>query len=199
MSVVRLHSFGPVHHFVRFRGEALGLYLGTAEVSPRVDVTPYTLGVMNDLAGRQTAYQDVDDGEEHAVASVLNNVDIAVFKRVRDRVDHLADPNTHGFDDRHRRGSMVRGYGDFQLILIYEFTGVLPAHPQADVDMQQGRIYASCPFVAYREDASKTRITEYACTFLCKSLYNPGLRGFQLYSEKSADFGTLAPIQVAYP
>lgn len=188
------HALGTIHHFVRFRGEAAALYLGTAEVTPLVDGEPMLLEVKNDLAGRQLGIQDVDDGERHTVSTVINRFDFTTWKRVSDRYYHLGTVASRGLDDKNKRGSLIRGIGDFQLILLYDFTAVAPTHPLATAEQPVGRLYYSANPVVWKEDPSATRVMAIPVSFRCESIYDPSTRSFGLYTEDPAKFGNLGTI-----
>ena len=188
------HTLGPGHVYVRFRGNTEGNYVGTAEVAPVIEVEQPKLMVMNDLAGRTYPFQKVEDGERHTYTVVLNKFDYAVWKGVRDTYYHQLSIINHGSDDRFKRGSLHMGIGDFQLIHVHDFTGVLPAHPLAQVDEPVGRLYCSAELVGYKEDPSANRVQTIAAVFRCDALYDSSTRRFNLYTEVAANFGLLTPI-----
>lgn len=190
----QLQTLGTVWHYVRFRGQSIASFLGTAEVTPVIQAEPAKLRVQNDIAGRTMGIQDVYDGERHVVNTVLNRFDYAVWKACRDSYYHLASITNHGVDDRYKRGSLLRGIGDFQLILVYDFTGVAPAHPLATADQPVGRMYYSAVLDGWGEDAGATKVQAMPCTFGCESVYDPSTRSFGLYTEVAANFGTLGTL-----
>jgi hypothetical protein len=189
-----VHTLGPAHIFVRFRGESTALYLGTSETAPRIDKDPLALEVKNDLSSRQAPFQLVDDGEVHSYTTVLTRYDYAVMKRVLDRYYHTGAVATMGRDDRFKRGSLVLGIGDFQLVHVNDFTGVSPTHPLALPEQPAGRLYYSAVVSKAAEDAGATRAVFQPISFACNAVYDPNTRVFGLFTEDPSAFGSLAPI-----
>lgn len=216
MASARLHPLGCTHLYVAFRpeGRTTGaafdatqgpVYLGTAESSPVVDAQQFYAGIKADRSGRTADWLLFDDGEEHVVSLVLNRFSGGVWRQVRDRHHHRLRSDTHGRDDRLKRGSVVQYSGDFQLYLRHEFTGFDPIHPGAVAeipgidsfftpygftDSEPGRRYYSVVLQAFREDRTESRIDAVAASFRCTPLYDPGTKTFTLYSE-FADYSSL--------
>lgn len=175
---------GPIHHYVRFRGATPFLYLGTAEVSPLVDINHSYLPVVNDLYSRTNSLDDVYDGSEHLVTTNLNRFDLAVWRRCRDPQSHSATLADHGIDAAVEVGSRTRGIGDFELVLINGFFGT----SAATADLSQGRLYYSSMVGNAREDAAGTRVLSVAVRFDCKAARDAVTGEFKLYTENLSSY-----------
>ena len=189
-----VQTLGPGHVFVRFRGNSTANYLGTAEIAPRIEKQYGSLEVKNDLASRQFPFQRVDDGEIHVYSCVLSRYDYLIMRALQDRYAHQAAFTNQGIDSRFKRGSLVMGIGDVQLIHVNDFTGVQPTHPLATADQPPGRLYYSANLMTAADDAGATRANFIPLVFQCDALYDPTTRQFFLYSEVPSNFGSLGPI-----
>lgn len=169
---------GPIHHYVRFRGASQFLYLGTAETSPLVDSDPVYIPVYNDRKSRSKPMQKIYDGSSDAVTTVLNRLDLAVWRRCKDPQTHSSLLADQGYDSPLEIGSLVMGIGDFELALIHGFYGTANATP----DLTQGRLYYNAVVGNSREDAAGTRVLSVAARFDCDSTIN-ALGNFPLYTE----------------
>jgi hypothetical protein len=177
------HTPGPILHYVRFRGAAAFLYLGTAEVSPVDDGDPAYLPVMNDRKSRTKPMQKIYDGTSAAVTTLINHLDLAVWRRVRDAQSHSAAPADYGIDGKLELGALTMGVGDFQIAFINSFYGT----SQASADLPQGRLYYSAVVGNYQETPGGTRAWGAAVRFDCDSFLAPygdaNAGDFPLYTE----------------
>lgn len=192
----RVQTLGPGHVYIKFRGDMTGVlesvysYLGTCETCPVVEIDQPKLPVMNDLAGRTFPFQKVEDGEQHLVTLVLNKFDYTVWRRAYDTYHHLTLITNHGIDDRYKRGSLHMGIGDFQLLLVNDFSGVAPFHPLAQADQPIGRLYFSAELVKAKEDPSANRAQTIAAAFRCDGIWDSSSRSFFTYTETSSGIGS---------
>lgn len=178
------HTPGPIYHYVRFRGSSAFLYLGTAEVSPLVDADPSYLPVMNDRKSRTKAMQFIYDGDSHAVTTMLNHLDLVVWRRTRDAMTHSQVAADYGVDGNLELGALVMSVGDFQLALINGFYGTA----NASADLPQGRLYYSARVGNHQETPGGTRVLGAAVRFDCDSFLDsvsgsPTAGSFPLYTE----------------
>jgi len=104
------HVTGPVHHYVAPFGLGDPLYLGTAEVQPRVQVSNARKQIMNDIAGTSLAAQEKDDGQIAAIGVLLNRFSQTTLFALR----------PSGFQARFSRGQLVYGYKTFALWMVFE-------------------------------------------------------------------------------
>lgn len=185
---------GAGHWWARPRGQTTALYFGTTVANAKWQSNRPMNDVMNDLAGRQVRFQATYDGEVGTVTGVWNRFDWVTWRTIREMARTVQGVGTtSGQDSRLARGQLVLGAADFQLVWVPEFA-IAPTSPQLNTDAPAGRIWFSCSIVTYTDDSQATRVEDLGVVFATDNIYNPTTRGFGLYSENVADFGTLAPI-----
>jgi len=179
---------GPIDIYIRLR-TGTAFYLGTAATAPKVTAQPAYLNVPNDLMGRTYPAIRLADGEAHFVSLVANRIDYSGYQIIRDaaRIGGQVGP---GAMPLLKRGAVMTGVNDFQLILTYSYFGTVLATP----DLPPGRIYFSSLLEDYEESTEGTKILDVALTFRCDSILNPVTRNASLYSEAAVDIGVLPAV-----
>lgn len=160
------HTLGPIHHYVRFRGASQFVYLGTAETSPLVDGDPSYLPVYNDIKSRTKPAQLIYDGSSEQITTVLNRLDLAVWRRCKDPQTHSSLLADQGYDSPLEVGSLVMGLGDFEVALVHGFYGTA----NATADLTQGYLYYNARVGNFQENSAGTRAFSAAVRFDCDSV-----------------------------
>lgn len=195
MAGSNLFTPGPINIWTRFHSgpgafETTAAYLGTCIMAPEPESEFYNLPVMNDLSGRSVPFQVVQDGEKDMVVLVMNRFDITVARRIRALRGGGA---ALGQESGYARGTLMLGITDFQLILVNAYAGTA-AKGTTPADLNYGRMYYSGNCLKYKESTQGTRTLEIALAIECNNIFNILTRGFGLYTETQAEFGTLAPL-----
>ncbi len=199
---------GPIPLFVLFRGASTANYLGTCITAPESEDEKFKIEVMNDLSGRSTPFQLVQDGEKWMVYATMNRFDMKVIEKIRALEsgggdgagalnligNTIAGPTTLtpglGSESATARGTLVIGVSDFQLIALNSYYGT----PSAGLfvggvsDLPYGRMYYSCNMRKYKESTVGSRVLDVAMAFECQNVYNQATRGFNLYTEDPSKF-----------
>ena len=118
-SFPEIHVTGPVHHYIQTIGGAFW-YLGTAEITPQMQIRRYTSKVMNDNAGKTLPIQKTYDGEAATVSVALSQ--FSKFAEEQLQASGIAG-GVHfvaGQDTRWGRGSLVYGKSTFKLWQVYD-------------------------------------------------------------------------------
>lgn len=196
--MIGVRTPGPIHLFARFRNSATGFYMGTCVAAPEPEAEKFKIPVMNDLSGRSVPFQLIQDGEIHMVMATMNRFDMFVIQNVRN-VESGAPPTAAsanpalGIETGFARGTLSIGVSDFELIFTNQYFNTAAQGPGI-TDLPAGRRYYSCNLRKYKESTVGTRVLEVAVAIECQNVFNPVSRGFSLYTEDPAAFGTLAPI-----
>jgi hypothetical protein len=162
-------------------------YLGTAVTSPETEITVAWIPVMNDLGGRSVSIQDVYDGEVHKVSFTLNRFNWQTYNRLR---TGTAGPTiSAGGDAPTDRGRVHRGVDDYQFLLTNSYVGSIADNG----DMPAGRLYYYAKPLAFREGRVGTRVEEVTCLIECTAGFNATTRGFEMFTEAAANWGSVTP------
>lgn len=184
---------GPIFHFVQFRNNSNAFFLGTAVTAPKQGIKKFEIPVMNDLSGRSTRFQSVQDGYEGDVVTTLNRFDLKLIQSIMALGNGLpaagpAGPtplSVLGSETGFARGTLTIGVSDFSLILVNGYAGTAAVgQPLASaVDLSTARGWSSCSNMRYEENTEGTRALEVTLVVECRNVYNPTTRGFSLYLE----------------
>lgn len=195
MAVVTFPAFhvtGPVHHYVK-QGAAVPsntnpiLYLGTAEVQPRIKIDHARKPIMNDIAGTTLPAQKKDDGQIASLAVLLNYFSQSTVQAVR----------VFGRQGRFSRGSLVYGVSTFQVWQVFENAlgnlGLYPNlpigyfWPQVDwMSLEDGPGNQDQKILCQWE--ASNLFTPQAQTNIVNNVVGPGEREWVLYSQNPNDF-----------
>ncbi len=118
-SMPEVHVTGPVHHYIQRLGGEIW-YLGTAEVTPQMQVRRYRQNVMNDNAGKTLAYQKTWDGEAAVVSVLLTNFSKYAEAEMQFSGLEAGVQLGSGEESRWARGSLVYGQSTFTLWQVYD-------------------------------------------------------------------------------
>lgn len=182
-----VHVLGPQELFVRFRGQGSWQYVGTCVQAPEPELTTNFLEVFNDYGGRVTPFNRVYDGQIGLVPIVINRMDLAVCRNMRDvstttSASHGATTNI-GVDNMLERGSLVFGSTDFEFAIKNTFFGTI----NATTGMVAGRKYHSALVGAYKESSVGQRVQEVAMVIICNNLFYGPTVGFKMYTEDATE------------
>lgn len=114
---------GAVHHYIQTPESSSIIYLGTAEVTPKVTHKPFFKDVMNDLAGKSIPAQKTHDGEIGVIGVLLNRYSKLAYGALVDLgaargIKALASGG--GIETRFARGALVFGYETFKLWQVFQ-------------------------------------------------------------------------------
>lgn len=116
-SFPEFHVTGPVHHYVRVPNISSIFYLGTAEVTPKVEHRPFYSDTFNDIGGTQVPMQRTEQGEMGVMGVLLNRFS----KDAYDKITQVgASVVGRGHRGRFSRGALVFGLGSFELWQVFE-------------------------------------------------------------------------------
>ncbi len=118
-SFPQVHVTGVVHHYIKTNGDSI-YYLGTAEVTPQMQIRRYRQNVMNDRAGKTLAYQKTWDGEAAVVSVLLTNFSKFAEAAMQESGRTAGVQVQPGEETRWARGSPVYGNSTFQLWQVYD-------------------------------------------------------------------------------
>lgn len=114
-----VHVTGPVHHYIQTRNGII-YYLGTAEVTPQMQVRRYTSKTMNDRAGRTLPLQKHWDGEAATVSVLLTQFSKFAEQALQESGRTAGLQLGPGEETRWARGAAVYGAATFRLWQIYD-------------------------------------------------------------------------------
>jgi hypothetical protein len=120
-SFPEVHITGPVHHYIQAIGGQI-YYLGTAEVTPQIQVRRYRSNTMNDVAGKTLPLQKTWDGEAAVVSVLLTNFSKFAEQELQTsgRTNGVQLTERAGIETRWARGSAVYGKSTFKLWQVYD-------------------------------------------------------------------------------
>lgn len=189
------HVTGPVHQFVRTPGTGgAALYLGTSEVTPKVDVKPMVGDVFNDIGGRAIPMQKTDQGEMAVVGTLLNRYSQGTMNTILARGAKIKK----GQRTRGSKGSLLFGVADFELWLVFE--NAMPFAPGAGNrvnGLELGYYFPRAIIGGQTDDALGTDVRKALMVFECYEYMLPQAsatavqgneRSWLLYSTVDADF-----------
>ncbi len=196
-SFPEVHVTGPVHHYIQTIDGDIW-YLGTAEVTPQMQVRQYTQNVMNDVAGKTLPLQKTFDGEAAVVSVLLTQFSKFAEEQLQARGQPGGIHRRAGEETRWSRGSTVYGKATFKLWQVYEnffnpngtSTGLEIGWywPQVEL-LQRDTVKAGTQGEALLlvMDCTPYRIPQASPTAV-----NDGIneRGWVLYSQREADVPT---------
>jgi hypothetical protein len=111
------HVTGAVHHYIRYPDTGPIYYLGTAEVTPKVEHRVFRSDAFNDIGGSAVPMQRTEQGEMAVVGTLMNRFS----KTAYDVLMKLGSSGgAAGFRNRFSRGSLVFGPGSFELWQVFE-------------------------------------------------------------------------------
>lgn len=141
------HVTGAIHHWVRRLGGAI-LYLGTAEITPQMQLRRYYQKVPNDEAGKTLPGQMTRDGHAATVA-------VSMSRWSKNTWDQMAISGIEagldfdiGQEGRFSRGGLVFGQDTVELWQVYE-NSLNPFLDRGTFSVELGRYW---PQVVISED-----------------------------------------------
>lgn len=199
------HVTGAIHHYVRVRGGNI-LYLGTAEVTPQLQLRRYYQRVANDEAGKTLPGQMTRDGQAATVAVSLSRFSKVAWD------DILLSGLVAGLDfdmgqeSRWSRGALVFGQDTIELWQVYE-NSLNPNGPnRAIYSIELGRYWPQIVVSEDNQPQAGTQVERKLLIFDCQpqrvqqasaSTVNASIneRGFVLFRVDDAAF----PAEVLIP
>lgn len=118
-SFPEVHVTGPVHHYVQTLTGVVR-YLGTAEVTPQMQIRRYTSKTMNDIAGRTLPLQKHWDGEAATVSVLLTQFSKFAEESLQESGRTRGLQVGPGEETRWARGAAVYGQATFKLWQVYD-------------------------------------------------------------------------------
>lgn len=116
-----VHVTGAVHHYIRTGGDGNPIYyLGTAEVTPQMQIRRYRQSVMNDIAGKTLPLQKTYDGDAATVSCLLTRFSKAALRVLAESGRGAGVHLSPGEESRWSRGSLVYGKSAFELWQVYD-------------------------------------------------------------------------------
>lgn len=130
-----IHVTGPVHHYIQIPddpgpgGAHLSkhhsqtkhiYYLGTAEITPQIQITRYRQTVLNDLSGKSLPIQKTLDGEAATVSVMLTRFSKIALDRLARSGMFRAIHTVPGVETKWSRGSPVFGNTSVRLWQVFE-------------------------------------------------------------------------------
>lgn len=118
-SFPEVHVTGPVHHYIQAIGGDIW-YLGTAEVTPQMQIRRYRQNAMNDVAGKTLPLQKTWDGEAAVVSVLLTNFSKYAEEELQGSGRAGGIHGAVGQETRWARGSLIYGKATFKLWQVYD-------------------------------------------------------------------------------
>lgn len=115
-----VHVTGPVHHYIQTLNGTDIWYLGTAEVTPQMQLRRYTSKTMNDRAGRTLPFQKHWDGEAATVSTLLTFFSKQAQAEILRSGQAAGIQIKEGTESRWSRGAAVYGAATFKLWQVFE-------------------------------------------------------------------------------
>jgi len=115
-----VHVTGAVHHYIQTLESSDIYYLGTAEVTPQMQVRAYSSKTMNDRAGRTLPIQKHWDGEAATVSVLLTYFSKFSEEALQRRGVAAGIQLAAGKESRWARGSAIYGKATFKLWQVYD-------------------------------------------------------------------------------
>ena len=147
----RIHTTGPVHHFVRVPPDpadgtpaVVYYYLGTCQTNPVIRIRKNRLNVMNDLGGRVVPFQELEQGESASISLLLNRFSNTAYSSLMTLPQGTWSSESPGVETRYHRGQLTYGLHTFGLYQIFDWYG--QSFPGAD-QIIQGYYWPTCEIV----------------------------------------------------
>lgn len=185
------HVTGPVHHYVRSPVDREIYYLGTAEVTPKVEHRPFYSDTFNDIGGTMVPMQRTEQGEMAIIGTLVNRYSKTAYD-VLTRTG--ADVVARGERGRYSRGSFVFGPGSFELWLVFD-NALVPEFRTPN--LEYGYYYPQVDLGPHTRDRLGTDTEKLLLVFEAYPYWvpqqslnsvQPGERAWQLYSMDPGAF-----------
>lgn len=131
-----IHVTGPVHHYIRLPCHDSEIYyLGTAEVTPQIELQRMRKDVFNDLGGRMVPFQRTNQGQIGALAIMFNRFSKSAVALIRTgcSIGESGLAFEDGWETRHARGSLVFGQTTIELWQVFDNFGTAFATPGLEI------------------------------------------------------------------
>lgn len=193
------HVTGAIYHWVRVKGDANFYFLGTAEVTPQMQVRRYRQDVPNDEHGKSLPGQRTRDGQAAKVAVILSRWSKWTWEKIQTSAAAVGLDFLDGSEGRWSRGGLVFGQEDFELWQVYD-NALNPFGPnRATYGIELGRYWPSVMFDEDNQPQAGTQVERKMFVFDCQpkrvpqasvSVVNDAAneRGWVLYSVQDAAF-----------
>lgn len=190
-SYPEFHVTGPVHHYIKVPGESYYWYLGTAEVTPKVDHHPFYEETFNSIGGSKVPMQRTEQGEMAVIGVLLNRFSKSAYDKM---LTVGASVVGRGHRGRFSRGSLVFGLGSFEMWQLFENSTNAAFR---STDMEMGYYWPQVTLADHTRDRLGTDteklliVCEAYPYWVPQSNYNTvasGERTWQLYSTADAAF-----------
>lgn len=143
-----VHTTGPVHHYVRTADASSIYYLGTAEVSPKMQVQRAYVDVINDKSGPILPHQRIDAGESAVIGVMLTDFSKSALSAVMMAGAIKGLRTGPAIGGGLSRGSLVFGQQTFELWQVFDFYGTTQATP----GLEPGRYWPQVTLVAPQDE-----------------------------------------------
>ena len=167
------HVTGAIHHWVRVKGSSAYLYLGTAEVTPQLQLRRYYQDAPNDEAGKTLPGQRTRDGQAATIAVSFtrwskNTWDALLLSGSAAGLDF-----DMGQESRWSRGGLVFGQDDVELWQGYE-NSLNPNGPnRAIYSIELGRYWPRVMIEEDNQPQAGTQVERKLLIFNCQPFRVP--------------------------
>lgn len=201
-SFPEVHVTGPVHHCIKLWGEGTPFYLGTAEVTPQMQIRTYRTNTMNDIAGKTLPFQKHWDGQAATVSVLLTRFSKEAVRQLKMIAKNSDIHLSPGNERRWARGSLVYPFACVTLWQVYD-NFVNPFG--ASTGLEPGYVWFQAEVLQMDEVKLGTQGQGLLCVFDCTPQWIPQAsstavndavneRGWSLYSQSEDYFdGTIGP------
>lgn len=196
---------GAIHHYVRVRGGNI-MYLGTAEVTPQLQVRQYSQIVHNDEAGKTLPGQKTYDGQAASIAVTFSRWSRKAWEDILLCGLQAGVDFDFGAETRWSRGGLMFGTRDYELWQVFEHATRVPLATRQLLGLELGRYWpqvtteasdfpkegtqAQCPLFVW--DAQPRRVPQASFSSVNEAINE---RGWLLFRLDDAAFPaeTLVP------
>lgn len=185
---------GPVHIYVGTGGApprnpaspGTPVYLGSAEVAPRIRLNPQWVPVNNDAAGARLPYDVIWSGEDGTISGALTVWNWAVYAACRRRPNNAG---TIGFNAVGDVGTLMVTEG-----MAYPLWLHFPYFTKfSGAGMPAGRRFLACWLLGPDEEEPGTGVNRVHFTFQAHRWYDPSTGTFTLYDENMSGIPAVPP------
>lgn len=186
---------GAVHHYVRVPGNTSIYYLGTAEVTPRVEHKLFYADSINSIGGNAVPMQRTEQGETATLGLLLNRYSKSAYDAL---LKVGASGGEAGLRNRFSRGSLAFGPGSFEVWQVFEnATPAAQAAGYRSVGLELGYYWPQVNLADHNRDMLGTDVEKLLLVLECFPYWVPQAsynsvtgfeRSWQLYSKGDAAF-----------
>lgn len=191
-----IHVTGAIHHWIQTRDIQVPWYLGTAEITPQIQLRQYYTDKIVPVAGGTLPYQRTYDGEAATVSVLLTRWSKTTELYLREAGTAAKVMDGPGEGTRWSRGSLAYGSKDMQLWQIFEF-GRTGAETVASPNLEIGWYWPAVTLDLFSIVSAGTQAERALVVFDCHAKYHTAAtlrtptgseRGWTLYSHAADKF-----------